>query len=92
VTRSLPQLSRVQAVVLALWSLGMVSACSCGLSQVSTLLCLAAEPSAGEPVPGVAWHAAAVRGVPHREPGEAGQSGRFTQALRDFGVPAAFVS
>ena len=40
VSRQLPHLSRPQASVLALWSLGMVLARSCGLSQVSTLLAL----------------------------------------------------
>ena len=40
VSRQLPQLSRPQASVLALWSLGMVLARSGGLSQVSALLAL----------------------------------------------------
>ena len=40
VSRHLPHLSRPQASVLALWSLGMVLARSCGLSQVSVLLAL----------------------------------------------------
>ncbi len=40
VSRQLPHLSRPQARVLALWSLGMVLAHSCGLSQVSALLAL----------------------------------------------------
>src|SRR5713101_9508214 len=40
VSRHLPHLSRPQATVLALWSLGMVLAGSCGLSQVSVLLAL----------------------------------------------------
>ena len=40
VSRHLPHLSRPQATVLALWSLGMVLARSCGLSQVSALLAL----------------------------------------------------
>ena len=40
VSRQLPHLSRPQANVLALWSLGMVLARSCGLSQVSALLAL----------------------------------------------------
>jgi hypothetical protein len=40
VSRQLPHLSRPQASVLALWSLGMVLAHSCGLSQVSVLLAL----------------------------------------------------
>ena len=40
VSRHLPHLSRPQASVLALWSLGMVLARSCGLSQVSALLAL----------------------------------------------------
>jgi hypothetical protein len=40
VSRHLPHLSRPQASVLALWSLGMVLAGSCGLSQVSVLLAL----------------------------------------------------
>jgi hypothetical protein len=35
-----PHLSRPQAGVLALWSLGMVLSRSCGLSQVSVLLAL----------------------------------------------------
>jgi len=38
VSSHLPHLSRPQAGVLALWSLGMVLAGSCGLSQVSALL------------------------------------------------------
>ena len=40
VSSHLPHLSRPQAAVLALWSLGMVLAGSCGLSQVSVLLAL----------------------------------------------------
>ena len=40
VSRHLPHLSRPQASVLALWSLGMVLARSCGLSQVSVLLAM----------------------------------------------------
>jgi hypothetical protein len=40
VSRQLPHLSRSQAAVLALWSLGMVLAGSCGLSQVGLLLAL----------------------------------------------------
>ncbi len=40
VSRQLPHLSRPQASVLALWSLGMVLAHGCGLSQVSVLLAL----------------------------------------------------
>ena len=40
VSRSLPHLSRPQALVLALWSLGMVLAHSCGLSQVSVVLAM----------------------------------------------------
>ena len=40
VSRHLPHLSRPQAVVLALWSLGMVLTGSCGLSQVSAMLAL----------------------------------------------------
>jgi hypothetical protein len=40
VSRQLPHLSRPQATVLALWSLGIVLAQSCGLSQVSALLAL----------------------------------------------------
>ncbi len=40
VSSQLPHLSRPQASVLALWSLGMVLAHSCGLSQVSVLLAL----------------------------------------------------
>lgn len=40
VSRHLPHLSRPQAAVLALWSLGMVLTGSCGLSQVSVLLAL----------------------------------------------------
>lgn len=40
VSRYLPHLSRPQTTVLALWSLGMVLARSCGLSQVSALLAL----------------------------------------------------
>ena len=40
VSSHLPHLSRPQAGVLALWSLGMVLARSCGLSQVSVLLAL----------------------------------------------------
>jgi hypothetical protein len=40
VSRQLPHLSCPQANVLALWSLGMVLARSCGLSQVSALLAL----------------------------------------------------
>lgn len=40
VSRYLPHLSRPQATVLALWSLGMVLAGSCGLSQVSVVLAL----------------------------------------------------
>src|SRR2546427_12358147 len=40
VSRQLPHLSRPQANVLALWSLGMVLARSCGLSQVRVLLAL----------------------------------------------------
>jgi hypothetical protein len=40
VSRQLPHLSRPQASVLALWSLGMVLARSGGLSQVSALLAL----------------------------------------------------
>ncbi len=42
VSRQLPHLSRPQASVLALWSLGIVLAHSCGLSQVSALLGLLA--------------------------------------------------
>lgn len=38
VSRQMPHLSRPQAAVLALWSLGLVLARSCGLSQVSVLL------------------------------------------------------
>ena len=38
VATQLPHLSRPQATVLALWSLGMVLARSCGLTAVSTLL------------------------------------------------------
>ena len=38
VTTHFPQLSKPQATVLALWSLGMVVARSCALSAVSTLL------------------------------------------------------
>jgi hypothetical protein len=40
VSRQLPHLSRPQASVLALWSLGIVLAHSCGLSQVSVLLAM----------------------------------------------------
>ena len=40
VSSHLPHLSRPQASVLALWSLGMVLARSCGLSQVSVLLAM----------------------------------------------------
>ena len=40
VSRYLPHLSRPQAGVLALWSLGMVLAHSCGLSQVSVVLAM----------------------------------------------------
>jgi hypothetical protein len=40
VSSHFPHLSRPQAGVLALWSLGMVMARSCGLSQVSVLLAL----------------------------------------------------
>ena len=40
VSSHLPHLSRPQAGVLALWSLGMVLSRSCGLSQVSVLLAL----------------------------------------------------
>jgi Transposase DDE domain len=40
VSRQLPHLSRPQASVLALWSLGIVLTRSCGLSQVSVLLAL----------------------------------------------------
>ena len=40
VSRHLSHLSRPQAGVLALWSLGMVLTGSCGLSQVSTMLAL----------------------------------------------------
>jgi hypothetical protein len=40
VSRHLPHLSGPQAGVLALWSLGMVLARSCGLSQVSAVLAL----------------------------------------------------
>src|SRR5947199_10266928 len=40
VSSHLPQLSRPQAAVLALWSVGMVLAGSCGLSQVSVLLAM----------------------------------------------------
>lgn len=40
VSSHLPHLSRPQAVVLGLWSLGMVLAGSCGLSQVSALLAM----------------------------------------------------
>ncbi len=40
VSRHLPHLSRPQASVLALWSLGMVLSGSCGLSQVSVFLAL----------------------------------------------------
>jgi len=40
VSRYLPHLSRPQAGVLALWSLGMVLSRSCGLSQVSVMLSL----------------------------------------------------
>jgi hypothetical protein len=40
VSRYLPHLSRPQALVLALWSLGMVLAHSCGLSQVSAVLAM----------------------------------------------------
>ena len=39
-SRQLPHLSRPQASVLALWSLGIVLASSCGLSQVSVLLAM----------------------------------------------------
>src|ERR1700724_2555352 len=40
VSRHLPQLSRPQARVLALWSFGMVFAHACGITQISTLLAL----------------------------------------------------
>jgi Transposase DDE domain len=40
VSRHFPHLSRPQATVLALWSLGIVLASSCGLSQVSVLLAM----------------------------------------------------
>ncbi len=40
VSSHLPHLSRPQAAVLALWSLGVVLSRSCGLSQVSSLLAL----------------------------------------------------
>jgi hypothetical protein len=40
VSSHLPQLSRPQARVLALWSLGMLLLGSCGISQISTLLAL----------------------------------------------------
>lgn len=40
VSSHLPHLSRPQATVLALWSIGMVLTRSCGLSQVSTMLAL----------------------------------------------------
>jgi hypothetical protein len=43
VSSHLPHLSRPQASVLALWSLGMALSGSCGLSQVSTLLGLLLE-------------------------------------------------
>ncbi len=43
VSSHLPHLSRPQAAVLALWSLGMVLARSCGLSQVSILLAMLLE-------------------------------------------------
>jgi hypothetical protein len=41
VSSHFPHLSRPQAGILALWSLGMVLSRSCGLSQVSVLLALA---------------------------------------------------
>lgn len=47
VSRQLPHLSRPQASVLALWSLGIVLAQSCGLSQVSALLALLLGQSEG---------------------------------------------
>ena len=43
VSSHLPHLSRPQASVLALWSLGMVLTRSCGLSQVSVMLALLLE-------------------------------------------------
>ena len=43
VSRHLPQLSRPQARVLALWSFGMVFVQSCGISQISALVGLLLE-------------------------------------------------
>lgn len=47
VSRHLPQLSRPQARVLALWSFGMVFVSSCGITQISTLVALLLEVPGG---------------------------------------------
>jgi hypothetical protein len=43
ITTQMPHLSKPQAAVLALWSLGMVLARSCGLSAVSAVLAVGLE-------------------------------------------------
>src|SRR5262244_3868762 len=69
VTTHFPQLSKPQATVLALWSLGMVVARSCALSAVSTLLAQWLERNANtvrQQLREFCYEAAAKRGV-HRQ-------------------------
>ena len=54
VTRHMPHLSKPQATVLALWSLGMVLARSCALTAVSLFLAKGLDASAQHDAPTVA--------------------------------------
>lgn len=70
ITTHLPQLSRPQARVLALWSVGMVVARSCALSAVSTFLAQGLERKANtvrQQLREFCYEAAAKRGGPRQE-------------------------
>jgi hypothetical protein len=70
VTTSLPHLSKPQAAVLALWSLGMVLARSCALSAVSAVLAVGLERKANtvrQQLREWCYEATAKRGGPRQE-------------------------
>lgn len=74
VTTHLPHLSRPQAVVLALWSVGLVLARSCALSAVAALLGVGLERKAGsgrQQLREFCYEAAAKRGE-KRQAGDGG--------------------
>src|ERR1041385_5898474 len=70
VTTHMPHLSKPQARVLALWSLGMVLARSCALTAVSTFLAQGLERKANtvrQQLREFCYEAAAKRGGPRQE-------------------------